>query len=112
MQQIRWVYIRTRDTLTSSKYGCLHCRNHYGLTGTTPEATCDQKSRVAMGLQWLVCLPFTSDKVNRLKHNLELMYLGSMLLLTRPLLLDFTATVRERKSLVTQLRTRLYAQTW
>jgi hypothetical protein len=56
--------------------------------------------------------PFISNKAKGLKHNLELMYLGSMLLLTRPLLLDFTATVREPKSLVTQLSTRLYAQTW
>ena len=62
MRQIQRVYIRTRDTLTNSKYGCLHCRNPYGLIETTPVAASNQKSRVAIGLQWLVCLPFINDK--------------------------------------------------
>src|SRR5438552_1308224 len=38
-------------------------------------------------------LPSPVTKLTALKYNLELMYLGSMLLLTKPLLLDFTGTV-------------------
>jgi hypothetical protein len=53
-----------------------------------------------------------TDKANSPQHNLELVYLGSMLLLSRPLLLEFTALVREQKSSATQLSTRIYAQTW
>jgi hypothetical protein len=56
--------------------------------------------------------PLITANANGLKHNLELVYLGAMLLLTRPLLLDFTAMVREQNPSVTQLSTRLYAQTW
>lgn len=56
--------------------------------------------------------PSSLKNANGLKHNLELVYLDSILLVTRPLLLESTLNSREPNSTVTQLNTRLYAQTW
>jgi hypothetical protein len=56
--------------------------------------------------------PSPWERANGLKHNLELVYLDSMLLVTRPLLLESTLNSMEPNSTVTQLNTRLYARTW